>query len=278
MNKLKYKGKNRYNKFLSAAKIISDKISKINGVIGILGTGGLGRGFCDDYSDLDLVVYVNDENVKEIKKYIAIGYLRYKEIELDVPIESYQKSLNQKSPSKHWSQVNRWDKYNFQILFDTNDKIKNLLKEKLVFPDWEQKNLLVEYQEAVNECSIYTFELWEKRGSVINLKHSLIQAIEYLILWIYAKNKKFQPYTSKWLFYYLENDLVPESKYFSEIKKLYLSPVKTIKHARSVRDGVVKLSKKLGLKFNYNSTKDFFECNRRNWKKAPNKTKFYLSW
>lgn len=278
MNKLRYKGKNRYNEFLSAAKIVSGKISKINGIVGILATGGLSRYYCDDYSDLDLIIYADDKKLKEIKKYIATGYLRYKNIELDAPVESYRKALNQKSPSEYWSQVARWDKENSQILFDTNDKIKNLLKKKLIFPDWEQKDLLEEHREGINEYSMYAFELWEKRGSLINTKHSLIQSIEHLVLWIYAKNKKFQPYTSKWLFYYLENDLVFESKYFNLIKKLYLSPTKTIKQARNARNEVIKLSKKLGVKFDYENTKEFFERDYKNWEKASNKTKFYLSW
>ncbi len=278
MNKLKYKGKNRYNEFLSAAKKISSKIFKIDGIIGILATGGLSRGYCDDYSDLDLIIYADDKNFEEIKNYIAIGYLRYKNIELDTLVESYQKALNQKSPSEYWSQTARWDKKNSQILFDTDNKIKNLLKEKLIFPNWEQKDLLKEHREQINEYSIYTFELWKKRGSLINAKHSLIQALEHLILWIYAKNKKFQPYTSKWLFYYLENNLVPESRYFNLIKKLYLSPVKNVKQVKNVRNEIIKLSKKSGIKFDYENTKEFFEHDQKNWEKAPDKTKFYLSW
>jgi predicted GH43/DUF377 family glycosyl hydrolase len=73
MKKVKYKGKNRYKEFLAAAKIISKKTSKIEGVVGILATGGIGRVYCDDYSDLDLIVYVDDKKVKEIEKYILVG-------------------------------------------------------------------------------------------------------------------------------------------------------------------------------------------------------------
>ena len=101
MKKVKYKGKNRYKEFLSAAKIISKKIYKIEGVVGILATGGIGRGYCDEYSDLDLIVYVDDKIVKEIEKYIVVG-LRYKDIELDKPVESYQRALKHKSPSPYW--------------------------------------------------------------------------------------------------------------------------------------------------------------------------------
>jgi len=61
MNRIIYKNENRYSEFLSVAKSISKKISKIEGVVGILATGGIARGYCDDYSDLDLIVYADDK-------------------------------------------------------------------------------------------------------------------------------------------------------------------------------------------------------------------------
>jgi len=103
MKKVKYKGKNRYKEFLDAAKVISKKISKIESMVGILATGGIGCAYCDDYSDLDLIVHVDDNRVKEIEKYIAVGSLIYKNIVLDTPVESYQRALKYKSPSKYWS-------------------------------------------------------------------------------------------------------------------------------------------------------------------------------
>jgi len=278
MKKVKYKGKNRYNEFLAAAKIISKKISKIEGVVGILATGGIGRGYCDDYSDLDLIVYVDAKRVKEIKKYIAVGALIYKDIAFDTPVESFQIALKHKSPSKYWSQVMRWDRENSQILFDTEHKIENLLKEKLVFPDWEQKKLLKKYSEGVEDHLKYNFEMWEKRGNLINLADSLIKATEYIILWIYVKNKKFQPYLPKWLFYYLENNFVPEAKYLDIIKKVYLNPLKTAVQAKRIRTELIELSKNIGIKFNYENLKDIFKQDGKNWEKTSEKTKYYLSW
>jgi len=278
MKKVKYKGKNRYNEFLSAAKIISEKVSKIEGVVGILATGGIGRGYCDDYSDLDLIVYVDDKRVKEIEKYIAVGSLIYKDIMLDTPVESYQKVLKYKSPSKYWSQVMRWDRENSQILFDTEHKIENLLKEKLVFPDWEQKELLKKCSDGVENYLKYNFEMWEKRGNLTNLADSLIKATEYIILWIYAKNKKFQPYLAKWLFYHLENNFVPEAKYSDIIKKVYLNPVKTAVQTKRIRTELIELSKNIGIEFNYKNLKDIFKQDGKNWEKASEKTKHYLSW
>ena len=278
MKKVKYKSKNRYKEFLSAAKIIAKKISKIDGVIGILATGGLGRGHCDDFSDLDLIVYADDKKAKEIEKYIAIGYLRYKEIDFDTPVLSYQKALSHNVPSKYWSQMVRWDLSNSQILFDKDKKIARLLKEKLVFTEAEQKKLLSFHRKEVDELLNYNFKLWERRGGLINLAHCLMQVTEHIILWIYAKNKKLLPYTPKWLFYYLENNLIPEAKYFPIIKKAYLNPIKTLKQAKGVRDSLVKLCKEIGIKFYYEDLEAVFELNRENWKKANEKTKYYLSW
>ena len=278
MNKVIYKGKNRYREFLSVAKIISRKISKIEGVVGIVATGGIGRGYCDDYSDLDLIVYVEEEKVKEIKEYIAVGYLRYKDIELDTPVESYQKALNYKVPSRYWSQVQRWEIGNALVLFDTKGRIKDLFKEKLIFPDREQKILLEKHRQEVEFHLKYNFETWEKRGDMINLADSLIRGTESLILWIYAKNRKFQPFTSKWLFYYLENKMVPESKYLKLIKKPYLEPVKAIKQARDIRNELLKLCSRIGIKFDYDKVEDIFKQNEKNYEKTSEKTKYYLSW
>jgi hypothetical protein len=278
MNKVIYKGKNRCREFLSVAKIISRKISRIEGVVGIAATGGIGRGYCDDYSDLDLTVYVEEEKVKEIKKYIAVGYLRYKDIELDTPVESYQKALNYKVPSRYWSQVQRWGIGNALVLFDTKGRIKHLFKEKLIFPHREQKILLEKHRQEVEFHLQYNFETWEKRGDMINLADSLIRGTESLILWIYAKNRKFQPFTSKWLFYYLENKIVPESKYLKLIKKPYLEPVKGIKQARDIRNELLKLCSRIGVRFDYDKVEDIFKQNEKNYEKTSKETKYYLSW
>ena len=71
--KLVYRNDNRRDEFLQAAKTVSKKISTIEGVVGILATGGIARGYCDDYSDLDLIVYANEEKVVEIGNDSEIG-------------------------------------------------------------------------------------------------------------------------------------------------------------------------------------------------------------
>lgn len=278
MRRVAYRSKNRYRTFLAAAKTVARKISQIDGVIGILATGGIGRGHCDYYSDLDLIVYADEPRVRDLDRMIAVGYLRYKDIELDTPVESYQRALSKKSPSQYWSQVMRWDRANSQILFDTDGRIERLLKAKLVFPDWERKKLLKEHSRSLTEHLIYNFEMWENRGTVLNLSHTLIQAAEHLILWIYAANRTFQPYVPKWLFYHLENGFVPEARYLSIIKKPYLRQPRNVTEAQALRDELIRLAQNLGVEFDFKSVAQVFAEDDENWKKAPEKTRYYLSW
>jgi hypothetical protein len=278
MKKVSYRGRNSYRRFLSAAKAIAGKISKADGVVGILATGGLGRGFCDAYSDLDLIVYAEQDAVRELDKQIAVGWLSYKGIGFDTPVESYDKARKHGSPSRYWSQVMRWDRQNSQILHDSGGRIRRLLEDKLVFPDWEQKRLLKRYSDEIAEHLVYLFETWEKRGTPAHMAHTLTEAAKYLILWIYARNKEFQPHIPKWLFYHLENNFVPESRYLNILKRPFTSSIRTIAEARKIRDGLMDVADRVGVSFKYRTLDEVFEVMTQNWEKASERTRHFLSW
>lgn len=273
-----YRGGNRYDEFLKASKAIAGKVSEIPGVVGILATGGVGRGWCDDLSDLDLIVYARESRCREIDRYIGVGGLRHKGIELDTPVVPYERALRHKSPSAYWSQVRRWDRQNSRILFDPAGKIKSLLKAKLIFPEWERKKLMDRHSRKVNSFLIYDFTIWSKRGRPHNLAHVLLQGTEHLILWIYARNRQFQPYAPKWLFYHLETGRVPEARYLATIRRPFTASITTIGGARKIREDLLDLCDRMGLPFEYRSTGEVHGEEARNWEKAPEKTRRYLGW
>jgi len=57
-----YRALNRVEEFRRAAETISGKIASIEGVVGILATGGIARGYCDDLSDLDIIVFADGKS------------------------------------------------------------------------------------------------------------------------------------------------------------------------------------------------------------------------
>jgi predicted nucleotidyltransferase len=277
MRKVRYQGENRYEEFLERARTISEKISTIDGVVGILATGGLGRGFCDDYSDLDLIVYVDDDKLDEISEYIAVG-VRYQGIELDTPVESFDEALAQPVPSDYWSQVMRWDRQNSQILHDTDDRLRDLLQSKLIFPEEERQQIMEKHRNEVEEKLRFELEMWDSRGDIHNMSHALRQGAEHLILWIYAKNGEFQPYIPKWIFYHLENGFVPESEHFEQIKDAYSKPIETIDQVRAVQRKLVELCSKIGLEFEYRDLENLLSRFDRKWIESSDRTRHYLRW
>jgi integrase len=216
--------------------------------------------------------------LKDLAEYIAIGGLRHREIEIDTPVESFERALGSKSPSRYWSQVMRWDRQNSLILYDTGYRIRDLLREKLVFPDTERRRIMRRQGVKLADRLVYEFALWEHRGRPWNLARVLIQAAEHLILWIYAKNRQFQPYTDKWLFYHLETGAVPESKHLSVLKRPFTEGIRSAKDARSVRADLLGLADKLGVELEYRTVRELRAEEEKNYLMASEKTRHFLSW
>lgn len=272
-----YRTPNLNRTFVRAAKKIADKIRTINGVIGIVAAGGIGRGHSDRFSDLDMFVYAEPDMAPKIRKYIAVGYVCYRDVDFDIPVESYQKLLRMRVPSAYWNQVMRWTLENSRILFDSGDRVKHLLETKIVFPEAERRELMQKYHQEINDIINYIFPTWEERGYTYHLAGLLRKAAEFIILWIYAKNYRFQPYLSKWLFYHLETGAVPEAEYFPLIKQAYMRPVSSRAEAKKLRTELFRLCDRTGIGIYPADLEKEQERRRRSWEKASEKTKYYLS-
>jgi hypothetical protein len=278
MNRLDYKSGNLNPKFRRVAKIVAGKIAAIDGVVGIVAVGGIGRGHSDEFSDLDLIVYAEDDIWREISRYIAVGQLNHKGIDFDIPVKSYASAMRRKVPSAYWSQELRWTLQSALILHDTGSRIARMISSKVIFPEVERKKLLDDNRHWADEILNYMYPTWKNRGRVHNLAHLLRTAAEHIILWIYARNGLFRPYMRKWPFYYLENDLVPEAQHFPLIKRAYMAPVTSMTEADRLRKDLFALCEKIHIGIEPIDWKDVVRKNTANWKNASDKTKLYLSW
>lgn len=277
MAKKIYRTPDLSHRFNHAAKIVAEKISHIEGVVGIVAAGGIGRGHSDEFSDLDMFVYAESDKAREIGKYIAVGQISYRGISYDIPVESYQHALRRKVPSSYWNQIIRWTLENSRIMYDTDERIKRMLKDKIIFPESERKKMMDEYRHEADEMINYIYPTWRRRGQVYHLAGLLRKIAECLILWIYSDNRKFQPYLNKWLFYHLENGAVPEAKYLRQFKKAYQWPVRTRSEADGLRSELFKVCAKINIDIEPADLKKDLARQERNWAKASPKTKQYLS-
>jgi hypothetical protein len=273
-----YRTRNRYTTFLKAGRIIAERIAGLDGVVGILGTGSIGRKFGDQYSDLDMIVYAHSNAVRKLDNLLCCGWTSWKGLEFDIPVVSYERALREKVPSAYWTQVRRWDHQNSQILYDTNRRIERLLSEKLVYPDHERRKLLARYQDQVHEYLVFFPELWAERGQLYNVVDSLFRAVQSIILWIYAKNRVFEPYIAKWLFYHLEVKAVPEHVHLETLTEIYTTPTRDLRKAMQIRQRLLDLCEQIELKWDVYGFAEAHERSRRNWAKLPAATKEILSW
>ena len=278
MHKLCYKSRNLNSRFRRAAGIIAGKVAAIDGVVGIVATGGIGRGHSDEFSDLDLIVYAEDAVWREISRYIAVGQLNYKGIDFDIPVESYRKAMRRPVPSTYWSQELRWTLQTAIILHDTGGHIADMIAAKVIFPEAERKRLLNDNHHWANEILNYMYPTWKNRGHSYHLAHLLRTAAQYIVLWIYARNGLFRPYMRKWPFYYLENRLVPEATHFSTIKRAYTAPISTRAEADRMREDLFALCAGIDIGIEPVDWKDVVRKNEDNWNNASDKTRQYLMW
>ena len=273
-----YHGKNRYRTFLKAGKTITAKIAELDGVVGVLGTGSIGRKFGDYYSDLDLIVYAEKRTRRELARLIEHPLIGCKNMLYDIPVVEYEKALKAPVPSKLWSQVVRWDRSNGEILFDSKGRLRALLEQKLVYPDSEQQKLMARYRRHAHEHVVFYPPMWAERGQLYNVVDSLFRAVEDIVLWIYAKNKLFEPYLIKWLFFHLETGAVPESRYLSALTEVYTKGIRTISAAMRARKRLLQVCEEIGLRWDIYSEEEALERGARRWDELPPESQRLLEW
>ena len=273
-----YSGRNRYRTFLKAGRIITEKIARLDGVVGVLGNGAIGRGFGDRFSDLDLVVYAEPEAVKAISRTVSVGWISYKGMDFDIPTLSYERALKAPVPSRFWSQVRRWDHQQARVLYDSNDRLTKLLTQKLIYPDRERQQLLAEYRTEVQEHLVYFPEMWAERGQLYHVVDTLVQAVRCIVRWIYARNRVFEPYPAKWLFYHLETKSVPEYVHLPRLTEVYTQSMSSLKDALELRQRLLRVCGEIGLSWEVNSTAEAQQQSVENWKRVSATTRDILSW
>lgn len=191
------------------AKEYSKELSKHRHIIGIV---HLDKNFVDKDDDIDMVVFTNiDKNVRLPKgEHISKGF----DFDLSVLYYPYVKKIK-------WVQEAKSAFKNVTILYDTNDKIKNILKNKLIFTGKEQRDTIIANIFRLIWCGIYdnhrwkdykipyySYDVWVKRGDLLTAHLLIDYALGMLLNILYAYNKEFIPnerwklhgsYKLKWL-------------------------------------------------------------------------------
>ncbi len=205
---LDFKGENRILQFEESAGRIVSEVSTLDGVVGIVFLGGLVRGFTDRSSDLDITVFLDEEDQGLRRKIGRIGLEEQKRTGVDVDLEVH---CLENFERKRWSEVDRWDYSIAKVVFDPIGKVTKMISTKLEVPEefWVRRVVLcAEYMKwycCPPSNNIGTIaETSVERGDLATAQYCLNYGLDLLFRTLFAINKTFLP-PQKWRLIYARN-------------------------------------------------------------------------
>lgn len=167
----------------------------------------------DENDDIDICVFA-DKNIS-----VAKGEKIFRGYDIDTSIISYSYS-----EKMHWSQEMRAGFKNHIALYDTRNRIRKLLKKKLVFPVWEQKTMIISNLFHLTWMGIYDnhkwkdykiprypHDTWLKRYGTDAEESIINYGTDLLLNMLYAYNKEFIPDERSKLYYSYELKYIPKN-------------------------------------------------------------------
>lgn len=205
----KIKSKNLYEDLIKGAEWMVSQLKDITGVIGITLSGNLSRGYGDELSEIDLMIYLEKtiyEKWSQGEAPVPQGDTFWNGYYFDLEFLSYHEEWDKK-----WDLFMKWDASYNKILYDPYKKIIKLLEHKDIFTAREK----FQCASASFEKSVYIGSLvvqqWIKRGDPLAANHLINTAIKGLLKIIFLVNEEYLP-PDKWnLNYSYSLDWLPEN-------------------------------------------------------------------
>ena len=171
-----------------------DKFLAFGQVVGIILNGGLAREYADHLSEIDLIIFLTNEQYLEYrtaKTPVPIGITMIDGYLYDIKIENYDNAL-----TRQLSMVALWDLSYAKIVYDPEHKLADLIKNKLSHP------IATSQAGGLLFDAWWNFRLagdiWIHRNDVGQGHYVLNNAIKPLISALFIANHEYIPH-DKWL-------------------------------------------------------------------------------
>jgi len=188
---------NEYDAFFQKARELAGRFVVYEGVVGVLLTGGVARGYADHFSELDLAVYLTRSHFED---WTQRGLAPFPEGDscldgwhVDLDYFCYEDEVD-----SEWEHVKRWDRSYAIILHDPQGLMREMLARKAALGDGEKQRLIVRHLVLYGEyfCDIVV-PSWLHRGDLLAAHHCLNMALDSLIRAVFLANDELIPF-EKW--------------------------------------------------------------------------------
>ena len=182
--------------FEKANRVAKEFIQKhiSDNVIGIVFLGAIVRGYFDHLSDIDIAVFKKQNSEVLLTK----KFYKIEDLEVQIWLSDYESEL-----ATPWDMAKRWTYSQCRIYYDSQEKISDLLKEKVPLKPEEKKWLMMSGLTLSEWYINRLTQLWVERGNVVSAHHMVDQGISYFFDMLFGLNDELVP-DMKWRYYCVE--------------------------------------------------------------------------
>jgi predicted nucleotidyltransferase len=191
---------NKIENFMSALQNQLKAFEVMEGVRGITLNGGMSRGYADHLSEIDIVIYLNEETYmlcKNGRSPVASGITKLEGYLYDIKLTNVEEEKG-----KAWDRAAIWDLSYAKILYDPRGEIKRLIEEKL-----SKSPEPLEAEEQLFSCWWYyrlAGDIWIHRGDSAQGHYMLNGAVTKLMEALFKANGEYIPH-EKWIVHFSKN-------------------------------------------------------------------------
>ena len=179
-----------------ANRVANEFIQKYinDNVIGIVFLGAIARGYFDHLADIDIAVFKKQNSEVPLTK----KFYKIEDLEVQIWLSDYESEL-----TTPWDMAKRWTYSQCRIFFDSQDKINQLLQEKVPLKPDEKKWLMMSGLTLSEWYINRLTQLWIERGNINSAHHMFDQGIIYFFDMLFGLNDELVP-DMKWRYYCVE--------------------------------------------------------------------------
>lgn len=191
------KTENKISDFLAALQGKLDDFKNLEGVCGITLNGGMSRGYADQFSEIDLVIFLNQDTYNlwnNGKSPVPTGITKFNNYLYDIKLVNLEEE-------KHKSRDNiaLWDLSYAKVLYDPSGEIKKLIEDKL-----NDKPRQLQAEGLLFSCWWYfrlAGDIWIYRGDIAQGHYILNGAVTKLVEALFQVNGEYIPH-EKWIIHF----------------------------------------------------------------------------
>lgn len=185
-------------------------------VAGIMLDGGMSRGYADELSEIDVVIFVHDKAFKDYQEKqtpCALGITKIDGQLYDIKLLNYEEER-----AREYEGVALWDLSYAKIMYDPAGELQQLFTEKL------KKKTDVDAAGGFLFGAWWSYRLagdiWIRREDALQGHYCLNNAIEPLISALFIANKEYVPH-EKWLIHMSRTLQWKPDHYEELLKKIF---------------------------------------------------------